>query len=201
MTGSPLTPCRSSSLSGRKKLSVGIIDLIKMKGYIYEDDLGVKITECDIPEEMASLAEEYRANLMDAVADADDSVMEKYLEGSEISEEEIKRCITHKDAGKRSSAVLCGTSYKNKGVQKLLDAVIDYMPSPLDVPHVKGINPDTGEEEERETSEDAPFSALAFKIMTDPYVGRLCFVRVYSGKLSAGSATYNSNKGKARAYR
>ncbi len=181
---------------GKEETFRGIIDLIKMKGYIYEDDLGVKITECDIPEEMASLAEEYRANLMDAVADADDSVMEKYLEGSEISEEEIKRCIRIKTLANEVVPVLCGTSYKNKGVQKLLDAVIDYMPSPLDVPHVKGINPDTGEEEERETSEDAPFSALAFKIMTDPYVGRLCFVRVYSGKLSAGSATYNSNKGK-----
>ena len=181
---------------GKEETFRGIIDLLKMKGYIYEDDLGVKITECDIPEEMASLAEEYRANLMDAVADADDSVMEKYLEGSEISEEEIKRCIRIKTLANEVVPVLCGTSYKNKGVQKLLDAVIDYMPSPLDVPHVKGINPDTGEEEERETSEDAPFSALAFKIMTDPYVGRLCFVRVYSGKLSAGSATYNSNKGK-----
>lgn len=181
---------------GKEASFKGIIDLVCEKAYFYEDDLGIKISMQEIPDDMKAKASEYRAAMLDAIADADEEVMMKYLDGGELTEEEIKMCIRKKTIHNEIVPVVCGTSYKNKGVQKLLDAIVDYMPSPLDVPHIKGTNPDTGEEEERPTSADAPFSALAFKIVTDPFVGRLCFIRVYSGTVKVGTIVYNSVKGK-----
>ncbi|OGO88484.1 MAG: translation elongation factor G [Clostridiales bacterium GWF2_36_10] len=172
----------------------GIIDLVKMKAYIYLDDVGTVIEETEIPDYLMDKAETYRQELLEHVADVDDSLLEKYLEGETLTEAEIKKAIREATIANKMVPVVCGTSYKNKGVQKLLDAVVDYMPSPLDVPSIKGINPKTDEEDERESSDDAPFSSLAFKIMTDPFVGRLCFIRVYSGKISTGSSVYNSGK-------
>ena len=172
----------------------GIIDLVEMKAYIYYDDKGKDIREEEIPADMKDKAEEYHAKLMEAVAEQDEALMERYLEGEELSIEDIKRCIRKATLANEMVPVVCGTSYRNKGVQKLLDAVIDYMPAPTDIEHIKGINPDTEEEEERPSSDDQPFAALAFKIATDPYVGKLCFFRVYSGSVNAGSSVYNSVK-------
>ena len=174
----------------------GIIDLIEMKAYIYTNDIGTDIQVEDIPEDMKEKAEQYRSELLEHVAEMDDELMEKYFDGQELTEEEIKRTIRKSTIDNTMVPVCCGTSYKNKGVQKLLDAIVEYMPSPLDVPHIKGTNPDTGEEDERPSSDDAPFAALAFKIATDPFVGKLCFFRVYSGVLTAGSTVYNSTKDK-----
>ncbi len=173
---------------------VGIIDLVKMKAYYYLDDKGVQIEERDIPADMKDKAEEYHQNLLEHVAEFDDKLLEMFLEGEELPEADVKKAIRAATIAGKMVPVVCGTSYKNKGVQKLLDAVVDYLPSPLDVPHIKGVNCKTGEEEERPTSDDAPFSALAFKIATDPFVGKICFVRVYSGVLTSGSTAYNATK-------
>lgn len=172
----------------------GIIDLLDMKAYVYYDDLGKDIRIEEIPEDMKELADKYHAELLECVAEADDEVMEKYLEGEEITIPEIKKCIRKATIDNTMVPVTCGTSYRNKGVQKLLDAIVDYMPSPKDVPAIKGTNPETGEDTERPSSDDEPFSALAFKIATDPFVGKLCFFRVYSGTIDAGSTIYNSTK-------
>lgn len=181
---------------GKEDNFVGIVDLIKLKAYIYEDDLGTKIREEEIPEDMKELAQEYHEKMIEAIADVDDEVMIKYLEGEEISEEEIKKAVRKGCIGVKLTPVLCGSSYKNKGVQLLLDAIVDYMPSPLDVPAIKGIDTKTGEETERHAKSDEPFSALAFKVVSDPYVGKLTYFRVYSGELEAGSYVYNSTKEK-----
>ncbi|MDL2233972.1 elongation factor G [Ruminococcaceae bacterium OttesenSCG-928-L11] len=173
---------------------VGIIDLVEMKAYIYKNDLGTDISEEDIPADMQDKAEEYRNALLEAVSEYDDSIMERYLEGEEIPIEDIKACIRKATIANDMVPVVCGTSYKNKGVQKMLDAVVDYMPAPIDVPAIKGVNPDTEAEEERPSSDEAPFSALAFKIATDPFVGKLCFFRVYSGTVKSGTQIYNSTK-------
>ncbi len=172
----------------------GLIDLIEMKAYYYLDDKGTNIEIADIPEDMKEQAEEYRTAIIEAVSEFDDSIMEKYFEGEEISEAEIKACIRKATIANKMVPVFCGTSYKNKGVQKLLDAVVDYMPSPLDIPAIKGTSVDGDEELERHSSDDEPFAALAFKIVTDPFVGKLCFFRVYSGKLSTGATVMNSSK-------
>ena len=172
----------------------GIIDLVEMKAYIYYNDLGTDIREEEIPADMKDKVEEYRNILLEAVAEQDDTIMERYLEGEEIAVDEIKTCIRKATIANDMIPVICGTSYKNKGVQKLLDAVVAYMPSPLDIPAIKGVNPDTNEEDERNASDEAPFSALAFKIATDPFVGKLCFFRVYSGVAKAGAPVYNSTK-------
>jgi elongation factor G len=173
----------------------GIIDLVKMKAEVYYDDLGKDMREEEIPEDMAELAEKYHDELIEAVAEQDEALMEKYFGGEEITEEEIKAVIRKATIANAMVPVTCGTSYRNKGVQKLLDAIVDYMPAPTDVPHIKGIDPDTDEEVERPSSDDEPFAALAFKIATDPFVGKLCFFRVYSGVLNKGSSVYNSVKG------
>ena len=172
----------------------GIIDLVEMKAYIYNDNLGKDITVCEIPEDMKEKAEEYRVKLLEAVSEYDDEIMMRYLEGEEISEDMIKTAIRKATLDVNMIPVTCGTSYRNKGVQKLLDAVIEYMPSPLDKKAIAGVNPDTGEADSREPSDEAPFSALAFKIMTDPFVGKLCFFRVYSGTITKGSSVLNSTK-------
>ena len=172
----------------------GIIDLVEFKAYVYYDDLGKDIRCEEIPENIIDLASEYREKLIEAAAEYDEIIMEKYLDGKELSNEEIKSCIRKGTICCGLVPVLCGSSYKNKGVQKLLDAVVDYMPSPCDVPAIKGINPETGEEVERKASDDEPFAALAFKIATDPYVGKLCFFRVYSGSIKAGAFVFNSSK-------
>ncbi len=171
----------------------GLIDLVNMKAYVYYDDLGKDIREEEIPEDMKDQAEEYRNALLESVAETSEELMEKYLEGEELTEKEIKTAIRKATIANEMVPVLCGTSYRNKGVQKLLDAVVAYMPSPLDVPAIRGVDLD-GEEVESPSSDDAPFAALAFKIMTDPFVGKLCFFRVYSGTLSAGSHVLNSTK-------
>ncbi len=173
----------------------GIIDLVEMKAYIYHDDLGKDISEEDIPADMTDVAEEYREKLLDAVSMFDDEIMEMYLEGQDIPKDRIRKAIRQATCAVEMIPVTCGTSYRNKGIQRLLDAIVDYMPSPLDIPPIKGVNPKTDEEEERPSDDSAPFSALAFKIMTDPYVGRLSFVRVYSGVLNTGSSVLNSTKG------
>lgn len=174
----------------------GVIDLVTMDAIIYKDDLGKEMETIEIPEDLKDLADEYREKLMEAVAEQDETLMEKYLEGEEISEKELKNAIRKATLELKLVPVLCGSAYKNKGVQALLDAVVDYLPSPLDIPPVEGTKPGTGEEDTREASDEAPFSALAFKIMTDPYVGKLGFFRVYSGTLDAGSYVLNSTKGK-----
>ncbi|WP_371376793.1 elongation factor G [Sporomusa aerivorans] len=174
----------------------GFVDLIEMKAVIYTDDLGKVSEATEIPEDMVENAELYRQNLLDAVAESDDELMMKYLEGEELTIEEIKTAIRNATIACKLTPVICGSSYKNKGVQPLLDAVIAYMPAPTDIPAIKGVNPDTGEEDERKADDSLPFSALAFKIMADPYVGKLAFFRVYSGQLSSGSYVYNSTKGK-----
>ena len=174
----------------------GIIDLIKMKAEIYTNDLGTDILEEDIPAEYLDQAQEYREKLVEAVAETDEDLMMKYLEGEEITNEELKAAIRKATINVEFFPVLCGSAFKNKGVQLMLDAVIDYLPSPLDIPAIKGINPDTEEEETRPASDEEPFAALAFKIMTDPFVGRLTFFRVYSGVLNSGSYVLNTSKGK-----
>lgn len=175
---------------------LGVIDLIKMDAIIYEDDLGEVSEEVAIPEDMKEVAAKYRQILLDAVAECDDELMMKYLEGEEFTEAEIKGAIRKATIACTMTPVVCGSSYKNKGVQPMLDAVVDYMPAPTDVPAIKGTNPDTGEEDSRPSDDSAPFSALAFKIMADPFVGKLAFFRVYSGMLSSGSYVFNSTKGK-----
>ncbi len=172
----------------------GIIDLLTMKAEVYYDDIGNDIRIEEIPEDMKEKAQEYHDALMEAVAELDDDIMMKYLEGEEITVDEIKAAIRKGTIANEFVPVLCGTSYRNKGVQMLLDAIVDYMPAPTDIPAIKGVNPDTDEECERHSSDDEPFAALAFKIATDPYVGKLCFFRVYSGKLTAGSTVYNASK-------
>ena len=174
----------------------GIVDLIKMEAIVYEDDLGKVADEVEIPDDLKDLAEEYRENLLEACADQDDDFAEKYLGGEEITEEEIKAVIRKATIACEMTPMVCGTSYRNKGVQPLLDAIVDYMPAPTDIPPIQGINPNTEEEDHRPSSDEEPFSALAFKIMTDPFVGKLAFFRVYSGTLSSGSYVYNSTKGK-----
>lgn len=174
----------------------GMIDLIKMRAIVYDDALGKEEEFVEIPADMKEKAEEYRAALVEAVAESDDELMMKYLEGEELTEEEILAGIRKATIACKMTPVCCGSSYKNKGVQPMLDAVIQFMPAPTDVPNIKGVNPETGEEDERPSSDEAPFSALAFKIATDPFVGKLAFFRVYSGTLTAGSYVYNSTKGK-----
>ncbi len=172
----------------------GIIDLVEMKAEVYYDDLGKDMREEDIPEDMKELAQKYHDELIEAVAEQDEELMEKYFSGEELTIEEIKRTIRKATIANTMVPVVCGTSYRNKGVQKLLDAIIDYMPAPTDIPAIKGINPETEEETCRHASDDEPFAALAFKIATDPYVGKLCFFRVYSGMIKAGTTVYNSVK-------
>ncbi len=172
----------------------GIIDLVEMKAYIYTNDLGTDIKVEDIPEDMKEIAQKYHDEMVEHVAEQDEALMEKYFEEGELSQEEIKTCIRKATIANHMVPVTCGTSYKNKGVQKLLDAIIDYMPSPLDVPAIKGVNPDTEEEEDRPSSDTEPFSALAFKIATDPFVGKLAFFRVYSGVVNQGDTVLNATK-------
>ena len=174
----------------------GLVDLIEMKALVYVDDLGKTCEAVDIPEDMMDKVEEYRQNLLDAVAESDDDLMMKYLEGEELTVEEIKAAIRKATIACKMTPVLCGSSYKNKGVQPMLDAVIAYMPSPVDVPAIKGVNPETGEADCRPSSDEEPFAALAFKIMADPYVGKLAFFRVYSGVMQSGSYVFNSTKKK-----
>ncbi len=173
----------------------GIVDLIKMKAFIHKDDLGKEIEEKDIPEDLKAMAEEYRAKMIEAAAEQDDELMMKYLEGEELTEEEIKKGLRKGTIANTVVPVCCGSSYKNKGVQELLNNIVDYMPAPTDIPNIKGVDPD-GNEVERKTSDSEPFSALAFKIATDPFVGKLCFFRVYSGTLDSGSTVLNANKDK-----
>ncbi|WP_101696352.1 elongation factor G [Clostridium minihomine] len=180
---------------GSEDVFKGIIDLVEMKAYVYYDDMGKDIRQEEIPEDMMELAEKYHTELLEHVAEQDDELFEKYLEGVALTEEEIQTCIRKATLANVMVPVCCGTSYKNKGVQKLLDAIIAYMPAPTDIESIKGVNPDTEEEEDRHSSDEEPFSALAFKIATDPFVGKLCFFRVYSGSLNAGSTVYNSTKG------
>ena len=174
----------------------GIIDLVEMNADIYYDDMGLDMRVEEIPADMMEIAQKYHDELVEAVASMDEELMEKFFEEGELSIEEIKSCIRKATIANEMVPVVCGTSYRNKGVQKLLDAVIDYMPAPTDIEDVKGVNPDTEEEETRPSSDDAPFSALAFKIATDPFVGKLCYFRVYSGMAVAGTTAYNSTKGK-----
>ena len=181
---------------GKEDSFIGVVDLINMNARVYKDDLGENIEVVDIPEDLKDLAEEYRERLLENIAEHDEELMIKYLEGEEITSEEIIRAIRTATIKVEITPVLCGSSYKNKGVQPLLDAIVDYLPSPLDIPPVKGVGEDTEAEEERKSFDDEPFSALAFKIVTDPYVGKLAYFRVYSGTLKAGSYIYNSSKGK-----
>ena len=182
---------------GKENTFRGIIDLVRMRAEVYYDDLGQDVRDEDIPEDMKELAEEYRANLLEKVAETDDALMEKFLEGEELTEEEIRSAIRKCTISCSMNPVLCGTSYRNKGVQPLLDAVVEYMPSPLDIPAIEGTDPNDPEKKmERHPSDDEPFSALAFKIMVDPFVGKLAFFRVYSGKLSSGNYVMNSTKQK-----
>ncbi len=172
----------------------GIIDLVEMKAYVYYDELGKDIRCEEIPEELKEKAAEYHAHMIESISEYDDAIMEAYLEGEEIAVKDIKAALRKAVLDVKIIPVTCGTSYRNKGVQKLLDAIVDYMPAPTDIPAIKGVNPDTDEEEERHADDNGPFSALAFKIATDPYVGRLAFVRVYSGTLNAGTSVLNSTK-------
>ena len=180
---------------GREETFKGIIDLIEMDADVYYDDLGKDMRVEEIPADMMDLANEYREKLMDAVSMFDEEIMEMYLDGKEVPQAKIRAAIRKATIANEMVPVTCGTSYKNKGVQKLLDAIVDYMPAPTDIPPIKGVNPKTDEEDERPSDDSAPFSALAFKIMTDPYVGRLSFFRVYSGHLTTGSTVLNSTKG------
>ena len=175
---------------------VGMVDLIKMKAEIYTDEMGTKHDETDIPEELKEEAELYKTALIESVAETDDMLMEKFLEGQEFTHDELMEGIRKATIASKITPVLCGTSYRNKGVQPLLDAIVDFLPSPVDIPPVTGINPGTDEEEQRITSDDSPFSGLTFKVMADPYVGKLVFMRVYSGVIKSGSYAYNSTKGK-----
>ncbi len=181
---------------GKEDTFTGIVDLVNMTAITYGDDLGQQINFVEIPEDMMDLAEEYRENLLDSISEYDDELMMKYLEGEEITAEEIKKVIRKATIDGKITPVLCGSAYKNKGVQPLLDAIVDYLPSPIDIPPVKGVSVDGDETLERYSSDDEPFSALAFKIVTDPYVGKLAYFRVYSGTLKSGSYIYNATKGK-----
>ncbi len=181
---------------GKEETFVGIIDLITMKAEIYEDELGKVFDVVDIPDDMKDLAQEWRDKLLESVAETDEDLMMKFLEGEELTVEEIKTQIRKETIANRMVPMFCGSAYKNKGVQMMLDGVIDYMPSPLDIPPIRGVNPDTGEEEDRVSDDNGPLSALAFKIVADPFVGKLAYFRVYSGTLDAGSYVYNSSKGK-----
>ena len=172
----------------------GIIDLVEMKAYIYYDDVGKDIRCEDIPADLVESAQKYHDELIEHVAEQDDALLEKYFAGEELTIPEIKSCIRKATLANKMVPVTCGTSYRNKGVQKLLDAIVDYMPAPTDVPSIKGVNPETEEEVERHSSDTEPFAALAFKIATDPFVGKLCFFRVYSGTVNAGTNVYNANK-------
>mgnify|MGYP000825307213 CR=1 FL=1 len=174
----------------------GIVDLPEMKAYVYYDDLGKDIRQEEIPEDLKEKAEQYHADLIEHLAEVDDDLAEKYFADEEITIDEMKKVIRKSTIANTMVPVTCGTSYRNKGVQKLLDAIVDYMPSPIDVPHIKGTDVNTGEEVERISGDDQPFAALAFKIATDPFVGKLCYFRVYSGVLTAGSTVYNSTKDK-----
>lgn len=180
---------------GAEDTFVGIVDLIKMRAFVHKDDLGKEIEECDIPEDLKDLANKYRAQMIEAVAEQDDELMMKYLEGEELTQEEINKGLRKGTIDNKIVPVCCGSSYKNKGVQELLNNIVEYMPSPLDIAHIKGMDED-GNEVERKTSDDEPFAALAFKIATDPFVGKLCFFRVYSGTLDSGSTVLNANKNK-----
>ena len=179
---------------GKESQFRGIIDLMNMEADVYYDDLGKDMRVEEIPADMVDQAEEYRAAMIESICETDEELFEKYCEGEDITIDELKAALRKATIANKIVPVVCGTSYKNKGVQKLLDAVIDYMPSPLDIPAIKGINPDTEEEDERHASDDEPFAALAFKIMTDPFVGKLCFFRVYSGTIAAGTTVYNPGK-------
>lgn len=181
---------------GAEENFVGLVDLVTMEALVYTDDLGTTSEHTGIPGDLVEIANEYREKLIEAVADTSEELMMKYLEGEELTEAEICEGLRKGTISLKFVPVLCGSSFKNKGVQPLLDAVVDYMPSPLDVPAIKGVHPETGEEDHREANDSAPFSALAFKIMADPYVGKLAFFRVYSGVLASGSYVYNSTKGK-----
>ena len=181
---------------GAEDSFVGIIDLVEMKAEIYKDELGKEFDITDIPAEMQDLANEWREKLVESVAETDEELMMKFLEGEELTTKEIKSVIRKETIAGRMIPMMCGSAYRNKGVQMLLDGIVDYMPSPLDIPPIKGVNPETGEDDVRHTSDTEPFSALAFKIMADPFVGKLAFFRVYSGTLQSGSYVYNSTKGK-----
>ncbi len=180
---------------GSEQFFKGLVDLVEMKAYVYYDDMGVDIRQEEIPEDMKDICEEYHTKLIESVAEQDEALMEKYLEGEELTIDEIKNAIRVDTLANRMVPVCCGTSYKNKGVQKLLDAIVDYMPAPTDVANIKGMNLETEEEEERPSSDDAPMATLAFKIATDPYVGKLCFFRVYSGAVNTGDTVLNATKG------
>ncbi len=180
---------------GKESEFRGIVDLVKMQADVYYDDLGKDVRTEEIPEDMIDLANEYREKLVEAVADVDEEIMMLFLEGEEVPEDMIRKALRVGTIDNKIVPIICGTSYKNKGVQKLLDAVVDYMPAPTDIAAIKGVNPDTDEEDERPSDDSAPFSALAFKIMTDPFVGKLSFFRVYSGSVTAGSTVLNSTKG------
>ncbi len=180
---------------GAENFFQGIIDLLEMKAYIYNDDKGVDISIVDIPADMVDKANEYRTKLVESIAESDEALMEKYLEGEELTIEEMKAAIRRDTIDNKMVPVVCGSSHKNKGVQKLLDAIVDYMPAPTDIAHIKGVSLDTDEEEERPSDDNAPFAALAFKIATDPYVGKLCFFRVYSGIVHTGDTVLNATKG------
>jgi elongation factor G len=180
---------------GAEETFKGIIDLMTMKAEVYYDDLGNDVRIEDIPEDMLEQAEEYRSEMIEKIAETDETLLEKFLGDEEISVDELKAALRKATINNEIVPILCGTSYRNKGVQMLLDAVIEYMPAPTDIAHIKGVNPDTNEEEERPSSDDAPFAALAFKIATDPYVGKICYFRVYSGFVKSGSYVLNSCKG------
>ncbi len=177
---------------GKERSFRGIIDLMTMEADVYYDDLGKDMRVEAIPADMADLAKEYHDKMIESIAETDEELFEKFCNGDEISIDELKAALRKATIDNQIVPVCCGTSYKNKGVQKLLDAVVDYLPSPLDIPAIKGVNPKTEEEDERHPGDDEPFSTLAFKIMTDPYVGKLCFFRVYSGTLTKGCEIYNS---------
>ena len=181
---------------GKEETFIGIIDLITMKAEIYEDELGKVFDVVEIPDDMKDLAQEWRDKMLEAVAETDEDLMMKFLEGEELTVEEIKRQIRKETIANRMVPMFCGSAYKNKGVQMMLDGVVDYMPSPLDIPPIRGVNPDTGKEEDRVSDDNGPLSALAFKIVADPFVGKLAYFRVYSGTLDSGSYVYNSTKGK-----
>ena len=181
---------------GAEDKFVGVVDLITMKANIYKNELGTEFTVEEIPSDLVEVAEKYRAELLENIAEHDEELMEKYLEGEELTEEEIKRAIRTATIANAMNPVLCGSAYKNKGVQPLLDAIVDYMPAPIDVPDIKGVDPQTDEPTTRKSSDEEPFAALAFKIATDPYVGKLAFTRIYSGTVESGSYVYNSTKGK-----
>ena len=181
---------------GKEETFVGMVDLIAMKANIFRDDLGKVIDVTDIPEDMVDMANEYREKMIESISDYDEAIMEKFLEGEEITAAEIKAALRKACIANELIPVVCGSSFKNKGVQEVLDCVVDYLPSPLDIPPVKGTEPKTGEELVRHASDDEPFAALAFKIMADPFVGKLAFTRIYSGVLTAGSYVYNAVKGK-----